>query len=462
MKPLSRSADIQINSSNPFEFDKFESEKEYKDFISLLEMTSTPFVYALTAPWGSGKSTFIKMCSAQLVLDGYTSFVINVWNNDHLITSNTALLSHLQTIIVKLDSFSSMKNHAGDLFDKYKKPIIGLSELALKVFFRNTEADFSSLLSGFGLSTDSSKDVTEGLSKMAIDSMQFFNSRTDLISELKSKLQDIVDNHVQDRSNGEKPIIIFIDELDRCLPNDVIRFLDSLKHVFELRNVIFVLAIDDNQLKQSVISLFGKDMSINGYLNKYINAYYKLDHRYKHFLYFRELFNTEPLKSHFFDKDLDEDQQQILNKYLDDFHFFTRAFLPTPRGLNALVHDLIYFKRIKFDTKYIYFYTFVLLFKTHHPNSFDYYFCSRYRYLEFNDVLEKLVNSLDIMDYNIFNSHILPWFIIFHFPNIKDIRLFLALNNNSDKIEYSAVEPLLSDRNNYTIFAILRLMIESL
>lgn len=53
------------------------------------------------------------------------------------------------------------------------------------------------------------------------------------------------------------PLIIFIDELDRCRPDYAIEFLEIVKHFFDVQNIIFVLGIDLGQLQYSARSLYG-------------------------------------------------------------------------------------------------------------------------------------------------------------------------------------------------------------
>ena len=57
---------------------------------------------------------------------------------------------------------------------------------------------------------------------------------------------------------AEKQLIILIDELDRTRPDYAINFLETLKHFFDVKGLIFILAINKEQLKQSVECVYGK------------------------------------------------------------------------------------------------------------------------------------------------------------------------------------------------------------
>ncbi len=68
---------------------------------------------------------------------------------------------------------------------------------------------------------------------------------------------------------SEKPIIIIIDELDRCKPTYAIEFLETIKHFFDIKRLIFVLGVDKVQLASSAKALFGNDLEFNEYYRKF-------------------------------------------------------------------------------------------------------------------------------------------------------------------------------------------------
>jgi hypothetical protein len=63
-----------------------------------------------------------------------------------------------------------------------------------------------------------------------------------------------------------KPLVIFVDELDRARPNYSVRFLETIKHVFSIQGICFVLSVDRDQLKQSVVHQYGNIDFDNYYL----------------------------------------------------------------------------------------------------------------------------------------------------------------------------------------------------
>lgn len=94
------------------------------------------------------------------------------------------------------------------------------------------------------------------------------------IEKVRKKLQEIAE---------ERTVVLFVDELDRCIPQYAIKVLERLHHIFYgLDNVIVIMAIDRKQLEHSVEEMFGvrKDESsidIERYLKKFIDFSMVLD-----------------------------------------------------------------------------------------------------------------------------------------------------------------------------------------
>ena len=95
---------------------------------------------------------------------------------------------------------------------------------------------------------------------------------------------------------GNKPLIFFIDELDRCRPNFAIEVLEKAKHFFSVRNIIFVISIDKKELGYSIKAIYGNDFDTDGYLRRFIDLNYFLPtpnvQSYCNYLVEKFLFNS--------------------------------------------------------------------------------------------------------------------------------------------------------------------------
>ena len=62
------------------------------------------------------------------------------------------------------------------------------------------------------------------------------------------------------------------DELDRCRPSYAVEFLEVAKHLFSVDRIVFVLAVNLDQLAHSVRALYGSDFDAKGYLRRFVDV----------------------------------------------------------------------------------------------------------------------------------------------------------------------------------------------
>ena len=70
-------------------------------------------------------------------------------------------------------------------------------------------------------------------------------------------------NAVREIVSSSSPRAFFIvDELDRCRPDYAITYLETIKHIFDIKGAVFILAADRQQLENSAKTAFGLDHNI--------------------------------------------------------------------------------------------------------------------------------------------------------------------------------------------------------
>lgn len=74
--------EIVINEENSFENDKLNRECEAGNLTNLFSLVENQMVLAIDSPWGTGKSSFLKMWNQKLRNNGYDTVFFNAWEND--------------------------------------------------------------------------------------------------------------------------------------------------------------------------------------------------------------------------------------------------------------------------------------------------------------------------------------------------------------------------------------------
>lgn len=72
------------------------------------------------------------------------------------------------------------------------------------------------------------------------------------------------------------PLMIVIDELDRCRPSYAVALIEVAKHLFGANHVVFVLAVNRTQLAHSIKALYGDEFDAAGYLRRFFDIDFRL------------------------------------------------------------------------------------------------------------------------------------------------------------------------------------------
>ena len=78
------------------------------------------------------------------------------------------------------------------------------------------------------------------------------------------------------KSRENRPLIVVIDELDRCRPSYAVELLETAKHLFAVNNIIFVLAVNRTELAHSIKALYGSGFDAEGYLGRFFDVDFRL------------------------------------------------------------------------------------------------------------------------------------------------------------------------------------------
>ena len=86
--------------------------------------------------------------------------------------------------------------------------------------------------------------------------------------ELKQQLQ-LVASILESVYELKMPVVVLVDELDRCRPNYAIELLEVIKHFFEIDNFVFLCASDTKQLCASIKTIYGNEFDSQAYLKRF-------------------------------------------------------------------------------------------------------------------------------------------------------------------------------------------------
>jgi len=258
-KPLG----ARVESSDPFLDDKLNRKNEIENLSNLLINSETPLVLAIDASWGSGKTTFIKMWKAHLSKE--YSFCLSVyfsaWETD---LAEDPLYAFLGEINEQLASRTSGMSRY-----KWEQTI----NLAGKIAKRSLST-LAKVATHGALNIDDQaieRALAELSGEIVSDGLEAYKASLSAVQQFKENISFVLGEVC-----GGNPIIIFVDELDRCRPQYAISLLERIKHLFNLPGIIFVLGIDRSQLANAIRGAYGAQFDSETYLQRFIDLDYRL------------------------------------------------------------------------------------------------------------------------------------------------------------------------------------------
>ena len=265
-------------SDDPFENDRLDRKDQVEALTNFLHNLDGTCVLAVDAAWGSGKTVFLNMLAQNLRNQDFRVAEFNAWDTDFSKDPLIALFSALDDTL-KLAS-ESKRNAV------LKAGAIVASKLASSVPFVPDVADAVA-------------DIGDQLNTDFQTRLKSHRETVNAIHKFKVALANVRDKDL--------PVVVCVDELDRCRPNYAIEFLEISKHLFDVDGVAFVLAVNLTELANSVQVMYGNNFDSNTYLRRFVD----------HILYL-----PKPDRTNFIDNLL----ESVGLPHIKDSSRFVRAF----------------------------------------------------------------------------------------------------------------------------------------
>ncbi|PMG20372.1 hypothetical protein BCU97_00510 [Vibrio splendidus] len=262
--------------------------KEYGKFlISILTSESDGFVLNLNGSWGTGKTEFLRRLYIELAEQSYPVVYIDAWESDFLKDPLTVVCTELLNQL----GFLFRNSKTDKRTRKYKQCIRQINGLLhnfnkLSSIIQSTQK----LYTGDAGQIESLEELNLfeqmiNFSKPQINIMKDVDDTNEiLITKLISQQNDLVESMGSIRSQIstisyilndlyelKSPIVILLDELDRCRPDYAIKMLEIIKHFFNVDGCTFLIATDTKSLESSIKAIYGEGFDSERYLKRFFN-----------------------------------------------------------------------------------------------------------------------------------------------------------------------------------------------
>ena len=264
------------------------------------------FCLALDGEWGSGK-TFVMGMLRESLKEHSEYIVINydAWKNNFY---SDPLIAIFYCLLDSIPKENLTKKNLRIVLRAVKR----VSKNKVITEF-NSIVDSLNKIGGWGTVCAFALEIIKLVIKQAkssiLDNKLFddYKSYQSLLNESISILDALTTQKMND--GKQRRLIILVDEIDRCLPNEQLLVLERLHHLFEVKNCAVIVAVNKTNIELVFERSYGGQSKT--YFRKFFDYNFKLSMQYRTFIknlvrdYLDELNEKMPPKNLFVKQDAD-------------------------------------------------------------------------------------------------------------------------------------------------------------
>lgn len=219
---------------------------------------------AIDAPWGSGKTFFIKQ--TKLLLDVHNPMISDRLSEDDIQGIKESISPYVsddgltqQHISVYYDAWNN---------DNDEDPLLSI----IYEIVRTTGIDYE--IKKHPGWIESGKKLANFFTEDKASKLLDLFEKDNLLQTLEEQkgIQQRIEDFITKLLDGEDSrLILFIDELDRCKPSFAVSLLERVKHYFSNERVTIVYSVNLKELSHTIKHVYGQGFNSDKYLDKFFN-----------------------------------------------------------------------------------------------------------------------------------------------------------------------------------------------
>lgn len=260
-----------------FDQDDLFNRKPYAKFLEKLILNSgsyhrdddvQAYTIAIDSPWGTGKSVFLEKFENMLETDCPDQIRVvhyNAWKNDFWDNAFEPFADAVFSHPLFAHSLGEQTNERSvkSLGNAVKHVCLAFGKKRLENY-----ADIEQLvkagksLTGF-VGTYTSNDPNA----ISPEYSAYKQNLKDMQEAMEAALLEAI-------PTGK--LVIIIDELDRCRPTFAIETLEIVKHIMDVKDVVYIFSLDVRQLGAAIKQVYGAGTDATGYLMRFFSYYSRM------------------------------------------------------------------------------------------------------------------------------------------------------------------------------------------
>lgn len=245
--------------------DTFQRKELAEMLTRVISKTTEPLVISLEAQWGDGKTSFVYKWINYLKDEESpekrpTALYIDAYQSDFMSEPLLLLASEIYTFAEQKAGQSKAQYQFMKVVAKTSGAIAkgvtrGALHWATAGIFSGDQ--FDKLESGIA------DELANAGDKAIENAIKSYGERKQSLERLSQSLTDLAEE-----IDPDMPLIVIVDELDRCRPAFALELLEVIKHLFSAEKIVFVLVNNPHQMEESVRAQYGAGVDATSYLQK--------------------------------------------------------------------------------------------------------------------------------------------------------------------------------------------------
>jgi hypothetical protein len=258
----------QMDDENGLHFrsdDRLDREEFGSRLMNLVTDNAGSMVLSLDAPWGEGKTTFLKMWQQMLTENGIRSVYLDAFQHGQ---AEDPFVPLVASIIDAVEAGS----------DAEQLEVVRTKAGAVGAHLFSWGAKFaarSATLGLFGSRTleathenDTPEQSSRAIAKMVADRISTYSQEVREADAFSDQLNALIGHKA---GVAGKPLVVIVDELDRCSPTFAVQLLERIKHVLCVPSITYVLAYHQDQMQEAVRGVYGRGIDARAFLTKFVH-----------------------------------------------------------------------------------------------------------------------------------------------------------------------------------------------
>ncbi len=227
-----------------------------EQLTDLVQNAEHPSTIVLDGGWGTGKSVFIQQWIA-LAQEKNTVIYFDAFAVDY---QDDAFLAIAENIAAEMPEAKDGKKQ--DFIAKTIPLAKRFLPIAAKAAVKIATAGLVSTDAVGGAIADAGGEASDAVSQAIQDRLTSAASRKSEVDEFRESLKALAEEK-------EGPLIIVIDELDRCNPTFALSVLERIKHFYDAEGVCFLLVTNLLHMANAVEGQYGNKINGAEYMQKF-------------------------------------------------------------------------------------------------------------------------------------------------------------------------------------------------